>query len=173
MLPTLTTERLRLRPFALTDAAEVQRLAGDRRIADTTKTVPHPYLDGMAEAWIATHSKSASTNLAVEHEGRLVGAMSLATDAGSHQAELGYWIGEPYWGRGFATEAARALLAHALEALGLDRVHACHLSRNPASGRVLAKLGMKHEGRRVGHVKKWGLLEDLELYGVLRKDFTR
>jgi RimJ/RimL family protein N-acetyltransferase len=88
-----------------------------------------------------------------------------------HQAELGYWIGKPYWNAGLCTEAGRVILRYAFSELCLMRVHAVHLTRNPASGRVLQKLGMRHEGCRRGHVMKWGRLEDIELYGLLREEW--
>jgi acetylornithine deacetylase/succinyl-diaminopimelate desuccinylase-like protein len=87
------------------------------------------------------------------------------------RAEIGYWIGKPYWGRGYATEAAAAVLSYGFGALNLHRMHAYHYSRNPASGRVLQKIGMSHEGRAPGHIKKWGTHEDCELYGILRADW--
>jgi RimJ/RimL family protein N-acetyltransferase len=83
-----------------------------------------------------------------------------------HQAELGWWVGKPDWSRGYCTAAGRLLVAHAFSSLGLVRLHACHLTRNPASGRVMQKLGMHHEGTRRAHVRKWGILEDLELWGL-------
>jgi [ribosomal protein S5]-alanine N-acetyltransferase len=100
--PTLETERLILRPFALPDAPDVQRLAGDRAIADTTQAIPHPYEDGMAEKWISTHQDEFDQNTGVtlaitlKPEGMLVGAISLLNMTVGHQAELGYWIGKPY-----------------------------------------------------------------------------
>ncbi|KKL20477.1 hypothetical protein LCGC14_2455040, partial [marine sediment metagenome] len=90
-----------------------------------------------------------------------------------HQAELGYWVGKPYWDQGFCTEAAYAVLRYAFREMGLVRVHAAHLWRNPSSGRVMQKIGMQHEGRRRQHTKKWDVLEDLELYGILRADWER
>jgi [ribosomal protein S5]-alanine N-acetyltransferase len=86
---------------------------------------------------------------------------------------MGYWIGVPYWGRGYCTEAAGALLAHAFGPLGLHRVHATHLTRNPASGRVMQKLGMRHEGRMREHFLKWGVFEDVERYGILDREWPR
>jgi RimJ/RimL family protein N-acetyltransferase len=86
------------------------------------------------------------------------------------RAELGYWIGKPFWGRGYATEAARALVQYGFDTLGLHRIYARHLTRNPASGRVLHKIGMTHEGYRRKHEKKWGIYEDDKLYGILRDD---
>ena len=174
--PTLETARLILRPFAPADAKEVQRLAGSRAIADTTLNIPHPYGNGVAQEWISKHQavfdegKGITFAVTRKSDGALLGAISLMNVAAGHQAELGYWIGEPFWGHGYCTEAARAVVAHAFGALGLNRVHSCHFTRNPASGRVMQKIGMKHEGRRRCHVKKWDKLEDLELYGILRED---
>jgi len=175
--PTLETERLLLRPFSLSDAADVQRLAGDFAIADTTQTIPHPYEDGMAEQWISTHAerfaqgKVATFAVVLKPQGTLVGAISLTDIDKGHQAELGYWIGKPYWNQGLCTEAGQAVLRYGFETLGLIRVHSRHISRNPASGRVMRKLGMQHEGRRIQHVRKWDKFEDLELYGILKADW--
>lgn len=177
-IPTLEGPRLRLRPFTTLDAPEVQRLAGERAIADTTAAIPHPYENGMAEAWIATHESEFTEGKGVtwavvrKEDGVLVGAVSLMAIRAGHQAELGYWIGTPYWSLGYCTEAARLVLRYAFTDLGLWRVHACHFSRNPSSGRVLQKLGLQHEGRRRGHLMKWGRPEDLELYGILKDDWS-
>lgn len=178
-IPTLETARLVLRPFTLDDAPEVQRLAGDRSIADTTLTIPHPYNDGMAEEWIAKHQpdfdegKAVTFAISRKSDGLLIGAMSLMEMVAGHQAELGYWIGRPYWAQGYCTEAGEAVLRYAFTALGLIRVHCHHLVRNPASGRVMRKLGMLHEGTRRWHVRKWGELEDVELYGILQEDWKK
>ncbi|MHC5080860.1 MAG: GNAT family N-acetyltransferase [Planctomycetota bacterium] len=174
--PTLEKERLLLRPFSVADGREVQRLAGDRAIAETTQNIPHPYEDGMAEIWIATHEDTFVSGRGVhfaiflKSESRLIGAVSLLDMVKGHQAELGYWIGKPFWGRGYCTEASRAVIDYGFHVLGLQRIHACHMGRNPASGRVMRKLGMRYEGKRPHHVFKWGVLEDLELYGLLRGD---
>ncbi len=173
--PTLETERLILRPFRATDAAEVRRLAGDPEIASTTLNIPHPYEPGMAETWIATHQpgheEGRLVNFAVTRRegGSLLGAVGLVVSPAHARAELGYWIGREHWNQGYATEAARAVVRHGFEALGLNRVVAHHFSRNPASGRVLEKAGMLREGRLPQHVRKSdaGPFEDLEIYGVL------
>lgn len=171
-LPTLTTERLVLRPFLLSDATIVQLLAGSREVADTTLAIPHPYLDGMAESWIATHegawTRHESATLAiVEAEAGLVGAISLRIELPQRRAELGYWIGVPYWGRGYATEAVRAMLEFGFRRLSLHRVYAFHFERNPASGRVMAKAGMQREGTLRGHYFRWGAPEDVAVWGIL------
>lgn len=171
--PTLRTERLLLRPFHGEDAAVVQRLAGARDIADTTLTIPHPYLDGMAEEWIGTHGdawdRQERATFAITSEGDgVIGAIGLHLTLAHRRAELGYWVGRPFWNRGFATEAARAVIAFGFEALGLNRIHASHLARNPASGRVLVKAGMRFEGTLRQHVIKWDRAEDLAEYAILR-----
>jgi ribosomal-protein-alanine N-acetyltransferase len=172
-LPTLITPRLVLRPYALADAPEVQRLAGAREIAATTLTVPHPYPDGAAEAWIGTHASAWAARTAVtlavtfREGGGLIGAVGLTLVMADRRAELGYWIGVPWWNRGFATEASRAVIDFGFGSLGLHRIMARHLARNPSSGRVMEKLGMTKEGVLRHHVLKWGEFEDLVVYAVL------
>jgi len=178
-IPIIECERLILRPFVPDDAAEVQRLAGDRAIADTTLNIPHPYKDGMAEEWISSHKGAFAQGQGVtfavtgKSDRSLVGAIGLMGKTGGHQAEMGYWIGKPYWNMGFCTEAGKAILQFAFSELGLVRVHASYLSRNPASGRVMEKLGMKHEGTRRQHVRKWDNIEDLEVYGILKEEWEK
>ncbi len=174
--PTLQTERLVLRPFVLDDAPTVQRLVGAREIAETTLTIPHPYLDGMAEAWIRTHraaweAQDRGTFAIVSNPDGLVGAIGLHFRPPHRRAELGYWIGRPFWNRGYATEAARAVIRFAFETLPLNRIHASHLTRNPASGRVMVKAGMQFEGILRQHVMKWDRPEDLAEYAILRTAF--
>ena len=86
-------------------------------------------------------------------------------------AELGYWIGVPYWGNGYATEAAREMLDYGFETLKLNRIFASHFKPNAASGRILRKLGMLHEGCQREHIRKWDQFIDSELYGMLRRDW--
>jgi ribosomal-protein-alanine N-acetyltransferase len=152
----METERLVLRPFRLEDATEVQRLCGAREIAAGTLMIPHPYPDGAAEAWIAGHAEAfdrGAVELAIETraDAALIGAIGLNLEREHERAELGYWIGVPYWRRGYATEAARAMLDYAFAERGLNRVYAFHITHNPASGRVLQKLGMTHDGTHRGH----------------------
>jgi ribosomal-protein-alanine N-acetyltransferase len=177
--PVLETERLRLRPFALSDAPAVKTLAGAREIAATTLTVPHPYEDGMAEAWIETHGpayeadRGAAFAITLKPTGELLGAISLAIDRPHARAELGYWIGLPFWNQGYATEAAQAVLRFGFEELELNRIFAVHMVRNPASGRVMQKCGMRHEGRLRQHINKWGMFEDLDVYGILAEEWRQ
>ena len=171
--PVLRTPRLLLRPFTASDAGDVRRLAGDARIADTTTDIPHPYPAGVAEAWIGTHAREYEEGLAAIYaitlpdSGFVIGAIGLMDIALlDARAELGYWIGADYWSRGYCTEAARRLIRFAYEELGITRIVARCLTRNPASARVMTKLEMQPEGILPGHVRKHGVFEDVLLYGL-------
>ncbi len=177
--PILKTNRLILRPFTLSDASDVQRLAGDKDIASTTLLISHPYLDGMAEEWINKHreefenGKQITFAIILREENCLLGAIGLSDIDHEHEtAEVGYWIGKPYWNQGYCTEAAKAILKYCFEVLKLNRVYARHFKRNTASGRVMQKIGMKYEGCLRQHFKKWGKYEDSEMYGILKDEFV-
>lgn len=175
--PALQTERLDLRGFTLRDAPDVRRLAGEWEVARMLLSVPHPYGEGVAEEWIGGHRSEFERNDAVHFavvlrgRGELSGACGLVINEGDANAELGYWIGVPYWGRGYATEAAREVVRYGFEELGLHRVHAAHFGSNPASGRVLTKIGMSYEGTRREHHRKWSDYEDLLQYGLLAREW--
>lgn len=175
--PTLRTERLLLRPLEPADAPRVRELAGDRAVADTTGTIPHPYPDGAAEEWVSTREEGWRSGrfvvwaLVPDGEAELVGVVSLALDLANARAELGYWIGAPYWGRGYATEASRAAITFGFRVVGLNRVEATYLTRNPASGRVMEKLGMRLEGVFRQQFRKWGIYEDIAQRAVLRSEW--
>ena len=177
--PVLETARLVLRPYRLADAADLQRLAGDRRIAATTATIPHPYPDGEAEAFIGAHEArwrdGTHLTCAVTARGvdTLVGAVGLVFAAEHARAELGYWIAVPAWGRGYATEASEALCEYGFTTLGLHRIEARHVAGNPASGAVMRKLGMQQEGVLRRHKVKWNTLHDLVVCGVLAEEWAR
>jgi len=176
--PTLETERLLLRPLMQDDAPAVARLAGRREIADTTISIPHPYSEEQARYWIAesadlfAQGKSVVFGVQLKRGGNLAGGIGLRDIDTEHSlAELGFWVAVEYWGQGYATEAARAVVGFAFEQLGLNRVYAHHMVRNPASGRALAKLGMKVEGLLRQRVRKWGVFEDVVPLAVLREEW--
>jgi [ribosomal protein S5]-alanine N-acetyltransferase len=173
--PDISTARLRLRAFTFDDAQVVERLAGEWAIADTTE-VPHPYPPGAGSSWIATHAGQWEARerltLAVTRaaDAELVGAISLRLMLRHAAGEVGYWIGVPYWHNGYATEAARALVRFGFESLGLNRVQGRHLLRNPASGRVLEKLGMTREGVLRQAIRRNGRFEDVVMLALLASD---
>jgi RimJ/RimL family protein N-acetyltransferase len=161
----------------MADASTVQRLAGDRLIADTTLNIPHPYEDGMAEKWIETHrpdydSGTLATFAIVLRDGeQLIGAIGLRINRDLNKGELGYWVGKPSWNMGYATEASTAILDFGFSELELNRISATHFARNPSSGRVMEKAGMLLEGTARQDTMKWGKYEDLVRYSMLREDW--
>jgi ribosomal-protein-alanine N-acetyltransferase len=174
--PTLYTERLILRPHTIWDADDLQRLINDKDIASTTLNIPFPYTLEDAIDWLSqreeNYEETGSPQFLIVHkDGYMVGGIGLALVKPHNNAELGYWIGKQYWGKGYCTEAAYAVIKYGFEVIGLNRIHAKHFARNPASGRVMQKIGMKHEGCLRQEIKKWGQFEDLEVYAILKSEF--
>ena len=140
----------------LSDASDIQNLAAHRDAASTTESILHPYPDGYAERRIGDcHAESETGALAIfaiilnengPEDGAFVGIIELLIDSGppSQLAQLSYWIGKPYWNHGYATGAAKAVV----------------------------KIGMSHEGTLQGHLNKWGVLEDMEQYGMPKTELV-
>ncbi|MFB2772525.1 GNAT family N-acetyltransferase, partial [Pelatocladus sp. BLCC-F211] len=101
----------------------------------------------------------------------LCGAIGLGINQKHNHAELGYWIGKPFWGNGYCTEAAQEVLRYGFEKLGLHRICASHFAHNPTSGRVMQKIGMTYEGCRRQHTLKWGEYIDVMEYGILKSEW--
>ncbi len=166
-----------LRPFTLSDAPQVQQLAGDPLVADMTDCLPSPYRDGLAEAWIAsldeTFAQGRNATFAVlgRAEDRLVGCVELDFNPMEPEAELSYWLGQPFWGHGYATEACRTALRFAFRDCGLQRVFAYHFTRNPASGSVMRKLGMARERFVAQYPLLQNKREDVIVHGLSRKQY--
>jgi len=169
----IETERLRLRAYSEADIAELVPLIGAREVAATTGRIPHPYSIEDARQFLARIETDREVRLAVTRrdDGRLIGGIGLRLVEEHQHAELGYWLGVPYWGQGYATEAAREMLRYGFEDLRLHRIFACHFRHNPASGHVLRKIGMRYEGCQREHVCKWDQFVDSELYGILRREW--
>jgi RimJ/RimL family protein N-acetyltransferase len=175
MLPTLHGERCTLRPWNAGDIPELPRLADNRRVArNLTHLFPHPYSINDAVAWVALNT-SATPRLfafAIEVEGKLAGGCGVSPfDGVFHRtAEIGYWLGEPFWGKGIATDATRAAVAWAFEDRKFARLEAGVFEWNPASMRVLEKNGFRREGVVRKSVEKDGRLLDRVLFGRLASD---
>jgi len=171
--PTLETARLRLRPYTDADIAELLPLIGAREVAATTLRIPHPYTERDALDFFALLQGTRKMWLAItlRSDGRQIGGIGLTVDEKHQHAELGYWLGLPYWGQGYATEAAQEMLRYGFEDLHLHRIFASHFKHNPASGRILVKLGMRHEGCQREHLRKWDEFVDSELYGMLQREW--
>lgn len=142
----IRTPRLLLRAPVLSDAARLALLAGDYDVASMTGTIPHPYSEAMAAEWLASVlAGEEGVVFAIIRSGALIGCTGYRAFGEDH-AELGYWIGKPYWGMGYATEAVRALILHAFEADGFAYLTVGHFTDNPASKRIIAKFGFTPQG---------------------------
>ena len=145
-IPVLETKRLALRAPQLEDAKSVAMLANDRRIAENTARIPHPYREADATSFIASANKPAGDALFLItlRDGSIVGSCGLMLQ--DETPELGYWLGVPYWGKGYATEALHALIDYTFTDLGYAGLQAGARVTNPASRRVLEKCGFQWTG---------------------------
>jgi RimJ/RimL family protein N-acetyltransferase len=145
-IPVLETERLVLRAPRLEDAKAVVALASDRRVAENTARIPHPYRMSDALEWITSvTAEEGKQTFLITLAGAPIGACGIDLREAS-TPELGYWIGAPHWGQGYATEAARAVIDHAFTDLGHEALQAGARVSNPASRRVLEKCGFQWTG---------------------------
>jgi RimJ/RimL family protein N-acetyltransferase len=166
-----------LRPFTFDDISAVVSLAGEWDVARNTLRIPHPYNEAMARGWILsceadfTVAREMVCAITNREDGMVVGAIGLMLEEKSDDAALGYWIGKPYWGNGYATEAGKAMVAFGFQNLGLNRIRGEHFTRNPASGRVLEKIGMRRAGGRGRQVERFGELVDLVEYSIMKEEY--
>jgi len=151
----LESERLILRPYVLADSRDVSLLAGDIRVARETMNIPHPYTEEMAKKWISSlitkwkNREKVEYAIMVKENSVYVGGVSFV-EVHEPEAEIGYWIGVPYWNRGFCTEAGKLLLRYGKSEMFLSTISARCLSTNPKSGKVLEKLGLEWKASTYG-----------------------
>ena len=175
-VPSLETPRLHLRPWTLGDSHTFARLSNDPEIADHTGTFLHPQPDGWAHQRITRYLESSRNgtgyNFAVclRDSLEVIGECGISVEARQRRGTLGYWCAAAHRGNGYITEAARAVMTFGFETLGLQRIQASHFPRNPASGRILEKLGMKPEGLLRGYYVKNGVPENVMYYAALSVD---
>jgi len=169
---TLTTERLLLRPFEISDAKRVSELCNNFNIYKSTLTLPYPYPIESALSWIPTHEDNFNNDKMYEFAitdkatGELYGAIGLSNNKAHKNGEIAYWVGEEYWGNGYATEALKAIIEFAFLVKGYHKVWGRFFATNPSSGKVMQKVGMVKEGLLAEHILKDGKYEDLIFYGI-------
>jgi RimJ/RimL family protein N-acetyltransferase len=152
IVPVLATARLVLRAPRRSDVKAIASFANDRRIAANTARIPHPYGIEDAEKFIASVNKrEGEVCFAVTLDGAPIGVCSV--DLREDGPEMGYWLGVPHWGHGFATEATRALIDHAFGDLEHDTLISGARVNNPASRRVLEKCGFQWTGVRLSRIR--------------------
>jgi len=176
-VPTIQTARLTLRPFTVEDAPAIHEYARHREVAATTATIPHPYTLEDAVEWIervqrlVEEGSVLNFGIVVREGQSLIGAIDLRLEMENRAADLGYAIHPSHWNRGYMTEAAAAVVEYGFETPDLNRIHAHHFANNPASGRIMEKIGMKREGVMVQRICKWGVMLDAVHYAILRSEY--
>lgn len=176
---TVETERLRLRRPQESDGSAIEPLINDYDIANASVTIPYPYPDGEAElylnrAQVMWDDEDRYSFIITDKEtDAVMGLIFLHINHHDNSAEVGYWLGRPFWGGGYMTEALKAMLQFGFEELNLNRIQASYFSDNLASERVMEKVGMIHEGtfRQAG--RKWGKYKDVSYRAILRDEFGR
>ncbi|MFU0791195.1 MAG: GNAT family N-acetyltransferase [Virgibacillus proomii] len=170
---TITTKRLLLRLFQKTDAATVTKLCNSYNMYKNTLYLPYPYSIDDALSWMEQHLDNFNANKIYEfaitdkETRKLYGAIALSNNQTFNNGEIAYWIGEDFWGNGYATEAAQAIIQFAFDENQYHKVFARYFHSNLASGRVLQKLGMRKEGVLIDHVKKENQYKNLVYYGII------
>ena len=167
-------ERLILRPIRLEDAEDMYEYASDeetvRYVFDKHQSLEHTK-NSIAEYFM----KAPIGKFAIEHKklGKMIGTIDIRVFFEHKTAEIGYTLNKDFWGQGYMTEAANALLQLAFETLELEKVYAIHDVENPASGKVMLRLGMQKEGVLCRHRIHKGKSIDTAIYGILREEYFR
>ncbi len=142
----IRTKRLLLRPLSVADAKRIAELGGEWEVCSKTSRMPYPYTPEMALQWVSGDSNDEFIR-GITLNGELIGVCGFMP-AGEAAAEIGYWIGKPFWAQGYGTEAARAIVDECFKRAGYDMLHAGHFADNPASARIIEKLGFAHVGNK-------------------------
>lgn len=175
----LETKRLLLRRLTTDDSERVEELAGDYDVAKSTLNIPHPYPKGSAIQFIESILIAEKNNKIVmfaitEKESKLlIGLININLSAPYKRGELAYWVGKQYWGKGYGTEATKALLEYGFNQLNLNKIFAASFTSNPGSWRIMEKVGLKYEGTLKQHVARFGQFYDLAYYGLLKEEFEK
>lgn len=175
--PSIETDRLLLTELRATDIPDIVQHASNERISEFTLNLPFPYSEKDAIYWInmAHQGFQKGTNVVfairLKPEHPFIGGIGLTIDRRHKRGEIGYWIAEPYWHNGFATEATKALLPYGFDLLDLNKFTASYFTGNPASGKVMRNCGMSKEGELKGHLYKNERFHDVIIYGLTRQQY--
>ncbi len=177
-LPEIKTERLILTELKTEDIRDIVKYASNKKISDFTLNLPHPYCDKDAIYWInlAHQGLKSGTNyifaIRLKEGSKFIGGIGLGVEKRFNRAEIGYWVAEPFWRKGMATEAAKAIIEFGFNELELNKLTSSHLAKNPVSGKVMQNSGMIKEGELKEHILKNSEYHDLVLYGLTKKQYS-
>ncbi|MEN3134901.1 MULTISPECIES: GNAT family N-acetyltransferase [Bacillus cereus group] len=173
----LESERLCIEPFTNDDAFRIKELANDKELADILG-LPHPYELKFAQDWVDMQPELIRQGIEyplgiISKESReIVGTITLRIDKNNNRGELGYWIGQDYWGKGFASEAVNRIIHFGFIELGLNKIWASAISRNRSSIKVLEKSGLRKEGTLRQNRLLLDTYEDVDVYGLLKTEYN-
>ncbi len=174
MRSVIKGKRVKLRKLQMKDAVDIFEYAKDYAVSRYTQNMPYPYERKDAVWWVNDSAKNLKNKkrytYGIEYGRKIIGSITLTPKPGDI-AEMGYSIGKSYWGKGITTEAANLVLREGFKTLKINKIYATHHPKNPASGRVMQKIGMKYEGLLREHAKAKGKYWDLVHYGILRREF--
>ena len=171
--PTVVTNRLVLNQFIEKDISFLVKYGDNINVARNTLNIPNPYTVKDAEDWIKMckedflNKTRYSFAIRRKEDMHFIGGIGLTINKRFNHAELGYWIGEPFWNSGYATEAAGSVIAFGFETLGLHKIYATHILENPASGKVMQHIGMIKEAEMIDHSFRNGKYSTLIQYGII------
>ena len=176
--PTFSTARLVLSLPTVSDLEDIIIHANSTsEIAENTITFPYPYEEKHAHFWLKMAEdgfakKDAYIFAIREKENlKLIGAIGLHLDFANRKAEIGYWLGKPFWNKGYVSEALQRILQFGFEELHLNKIFASHFPHNPTSGKVLQKNGFEFEGILKQEVLKNGQFLDLHRYAIFQEKY--
>ena len=178
-MPTLNTHRLRLRRLTMRDASDIYRYSRDPQVAlhvlwDAHRSIgeSRSYLRYMLRLY--RNHEPASWGIEWKQTGQIIGTIGFMwIQSDNASAEVGYSLSREYWNMGIMTEALKAVIRHGFGSMNLNRIEAQHETGNPASGAVMRKCGMRHEGTMRQRLYNKGRYVDVELYAILRGDLKR
>ena len=175
--PEIKTKRLHLGRLHWTDVPKIVEYAGHKDVSKTTLNIPYPYEEKDAIFWINSANQGFESKTQYTFAIRkissdeFIGGIGLKVNTRFNRAEMGYWVGKPFWNKGYTTEAAGAVLGYGFQTLGLHKIHAAYLEENPASGNVMRKNGMIKEAEMKDHFLKDGRYKNIIQYRLTRDEY--
>lgn len=173
----LQSQRLTLSIPTASDIPNIVQYAGHEKVADTTQNMPHPYKEKDAIFWINMAKEGLETQthfifgIRLKTTQELIGGIGITVNQSFDRGELGYWIGVPFWNKGYATEAVQLVLQFGFEQLALNKIYAVHLIGNDSSGKVMIKNGMIKEGELKEHYKKGDEYRSVHQYRLTKGEY--
>lgn len=175
--PQLSTNRLTLRKVQAADLPFLIKYANNKTISNNLLNIPHPYKEEDAIFWMNFVLQGFKNKeryvfaIGLNETGEFIGAVGLHLNGRHDGAEMGYWLGEPFWGKGLMTEAVKAVLQFGFDELALNKIYATHFSNNIASGKVMIANGMTKEGELKDHYKVDSVYESVIQYRLLKQEY--